>query len=622
MRTRFGKTALLVLFSLSTFTFMNAAVPEVTNSTLRAEIGRWRDSTVADLTLVQPLVDDIYESSILWDSGNQEALSRWAEIRGRLERALRDKPESPFAADVKLAVASLDVVTGRARSEARTLLESIASEHGNSPVMAGCLQPWTPLVKQCYRRRGNNLSAVPQDKVVERVLADPSLRSQFLCMEHLRAFPVLASEIALLRLAEIHMQEGNTDKAIQTLRRLLSSRSDIAGVVAEDKKNSSDPSRHFIYALRRPNLHAVLYLMQIYTRQGKVDDALAVGESVVQKISADGYYWEFINLPLADVYTDQGRKGDAAREYRRSLDGYLAGVDNTCRYLKSVTRSLSWDRVQQRRMWETDILNIKKHLAACGEQVDLDIKELLKVREKYFLRIDGGSSSQRSAETPSTQAEEQRTAPTVRETATLLGHLEELKKKEGALSTPAGRRTAVHEVFEVLVLQGIADTDEAKELLRKQRTLVAVGLAHLAGEEPDIETRRFMLGKMGEICGVAPADKSDRSVSQTERQKVDRLIKQMSGETGIEGAVPEPQSELSDMSVPALLYAAERVEQGAFPLQTRQTITKALANSENPALFKFFGDIVQRAEDEKLTRFAVRGLERILENTPGGDQAR
>ena len=198
--------------------------------------------------------------------------------------------------------------------------------------------------------------------------------------------------------------------------------------------------------------------------------------------------------------------------------------------------------------------------------------------------------------------------------------IEKVHSQKGEFARPEDRRMAVNRFADEYLSTRKGASPETANAIGREGVEIAVGLAHLASGEPDIETRRTMLGKMSEIRAVASASESDRTVAQSDRLKVDRLIKQMSGETGIEGAVPDPQSELSDMSVAALLYAAARVEQGNLPLQTRQTITKALANSENPALFKFFADMVQRAEDEKLTRFAVRGLERILDKSQGNEQ--
>lgn len=200
--------------------------------------------------------------------------------------------------------------------------------------------------------------------------------------------------------------------------------------------------------------------------------------------------------------------------------------------------------------------------------------------------------------------------------------IEKVHSKKGDFARPEDRQAAINRFADEYLSRRKGASPETARTIEREGAEIAVSLAHLASEEQDMETRRTMLGKMNEIGAVAPARESDRSVSQTDRQKVDRLIKQMTVETGIEGAVPDPQSELSDMSVAALLYAAERVEQGTLLLQTRQAITKALANSENPALFKFFADIVQRAEDEKLTRFAVRGLERILESTQSDERPR
>lgn len=343
----------------------------------------------------------------------------------------------------------------------------------------------------------------------------------------------------------------------------------------------------------RPEIIAGLYLALYYHGMGDMKRACEFGREFADAVSPDGYYWA-INRSIGDILlSNADARQDAERQYRLALGGYLEYVGREAERAKADERRLPLET------WKGTIVGLKKQIQKAGGKISVDSMEI-----EYL-------------SAPSTPKEEG--VPLKMDS--ILKRLKDVHDKQGNLSSPAGRQAAVEQIAEA-VRQKRAGAAAAKklELTPKETASIAVKLAHLAGEERDVETRRIMLGNMKEIAAITQAAKPARGVSQDDRRKVDRLVGQINGETGIEGAVPDPQADLADMDAPALLYAAGRVEQGALPLQTRRAVTKALANSENPALFQFFVGLAQRAEDEKLTWFAVRGIERIVAKTAAGGE--
>jgi hypothetical protein len=104
--------------------------------------------------------------------------------------------------------------------------------------------------------------------------------------------------------------------------------------------------------------------------------------------------------------------------------------------------------------------------------------------------------------------------------------IERVHSRRGEFARPEDRQAAINRFADEYLSRRKGASPETARIIEREGAEIAVSLAHLASEEPDVETRRIMLGKMNEIGAVAAAGKLDRSVPQTDRQKVDRLIKQ------------------------------------------------------------------------------------------------
>ena len=145
------------------------------------------------------------------------------------------------------------------------------------------------------------------------------------------------------------------------------------------------------------------------------------------------------------------------------------------------------------------------------------------------------------------------------------------------------------------------------------KTNAAKDLIHVAQDESEAEMRKFLLDKIGELFPSTTKDVPVKNIPE-KILAIDRLVKQVTDD-GINKDAKDDllQKEMEEMDDVSLLYLSKRVEQGEMPLKAKQAIVRALASKRSIVLSPFFVGIVQRADDEALTRFATRGLEHILD---------
>jgi hypothetical protein len=199
-------------------------------------------------------------------------------------------------------MAIMDVKFKKDKIDAIQQLELISSSNSNAPTIHGAFGVWKSLLKGVCRRSGTEYTVLPRVEVIRKI-KDTKLRDNFECIQHLDRFPVMASDVATLELADVYASEGLLDESVTLLERFLDEQSDMVTLVAADKEYSLHPNGYFISTIKRPSAHAVHKLIDLYSRQGKPGAAIVSGEAFGQKLSEDGWYHELINEPLARTLT-------------------------------------------------------------------------------------------------------------------------------------------------------------------------------------------------------------------------------------------------------------------------------------------------------------------------------
>ncbi len=525
-----------------------------------------------------------------------DILDEWAELKPRIED-LAGAKENGRAADATILLACakwlFDSDTRRAVSMANSVIEdypmatSVLSINPYDQICPVRLDMNWHIYIQTLMRGENADSAILSKR--ERVEAI----SRETYVAHMRQYPVLAADVAGLFMYLISESHRTTPAGEKILKDILYRHpyDQMRRAKEADKETAINEHCPDLMSLMRPEVAAGLHLMRHHEALGDAEQAIEVGQSLVNAVSSDGFYWQ-INKALGDLYLDDMEEGpspDAERQYRVALDGYLTEIRQ-----KASRKAESGDtRGLPLEAWESTIKEFKKSISEAGGVIVIDAEEL-----RAIIPPPEGEDTTSLTDSP------------------ILKQLKEIRSRKGLLAEPVKRQAATTELKDTFLNQvKRSSADEEKDLLQ-QRVVLAVGLAQLAGGESDAETREMILTAMREVVNAKHAKEFEKKseIDDEMRQKVDQLILQIAGNEKIEGAVPDPLANLSDLPGSALLYASQRFQELYLSLDAKRAIVKALANGENPILYDFFVGIILGAEDEKLTRFAVRGIERIIEN--------
>jgi hypothetical protein len=134
----------------------------------------------------------------------------------------------------------------------------------------------------------------------------------------------------------------------------------------------------------------------------------------------------------------------------------------------------------------------------------------------------------------------------------------------------------------------------------------------MAFKDKNTDVSKAMLDSLNKIIRPQDEYKAD-SIKDADRLKADKLLAQIIGEE-VEKPVQFPGTDLADMNASVLLYAATKMKESSLSMEAKQRVTQDLANSEHPALYTFFLNIVGSTEDAKLKKIAGKGLSRIIKN--------
>lgn len=552
------------------------------------DVVRWRDGVAAGIDLWQPLLVRVYDAlAYPWDHGGERVEKRWQGIRSELVLALEKNPDSPSYVDVKLCMAIMDGEFRKDKADAIQQLKLIRAANSKTPTIHGAFGVWKGLIDNSCLRSGSKYTVLPSNEIIRR-MKDARLRDNFACIKHLERFPIMASEIATLELADVYAREGLLDESATLLETFLDEQQDMMSVVAEDKKRSLLPNGSYISSIKRPAARAVNKLMVLNCRRGKMDAAIAIGETIGLKLSENGWYCELINEPLAGLYLKQGKKSQAQEQYIIALSGYLEDIKHKVTYLDSPKQKhvplSTW------LTWDSKIKNLKRAINTAGGNVDIDSKELESIIDQKEKTKSGCSL----------------------EHAEVIKTLREMHSGKGKYADPRERKSGVAALVNLLKEQGVKTAKDNRNDTNKIRKTLATALVQMSVVDEDADVRKAMLDTVNKLI-YQPVKYDAGSIQDADKQKVNHLLAQITGKD-VEEPVPYPETNLADMNASALLYAAKRVSEGALSLDANRWITKALVNSENPALYTFFENLAQDSEDSDLKKFAVRGLERIINN--------
>jgi hypothetical protein len=319
---------------------------------------------------------------------------------------------------------------------------------------------------------------------------------------------------------------------------------------------------------------------------GDVDSAKAFGDRFVSVVSSDGFYWP-LNQLMGELYLNAAAGGpspEAERHYRTALDGQLDEIRATA--AGSVHSEGARQSFVER--WRRSIISLKESINAAGGRIDVDAGELESI--PFSLHAERSEAWDRSE---------------------LVERLRAVGRRDGEYAEVARRRDAVVSLGAEFRegIQG-ASGPTADERLR-----LALALALMAGDEPDSDVRKAALDELARV--VAPPsdrhrdDEEGAELSGEARARVDRWIDRV-GRDAVGQPMSDAMADLTGLPLSALQYAAGHLDRADLSLDARCLLVRALANAEEPALYGWFIDVIRRGEDETLTRYAVRGVERIL----------
>lgn len=401
---------------------------------------------------------------------------------------------------------------------------------------------------------------------------------------HLRAWPNLVSEIVPLYIATIQLKSGHEDRAMVTLRDLIDKHYERLLELGKQDIVMK------ISIIERPVTEALMQLCGYYERAGRLDEAIRAAEMCVRAVSPDGFV-RYANERLADLYAKSlgTNNPKTIEQYHLAINGLLGSVKRSA---------------------------IRERVVGSGSNSGPDFswaeKELKKIKEKARFADQTGVVNAVEIKNIIDKVFENKMEAAV-DSASYRQVFYQIHEKKGAFSTPEARKSAVTKIVESINRKPTDEEPEELKLLIQTKTNAAKDLIHVAQDESEAEMRKFLLDKIGELLPSTTKNVPVKNIPE-KILAIDRLVKQVTDD-GINKDAKDDllQKEMEEMDDVSLLYLSKRVEQGEMPLKAKQAIVRALASKRSIVLSPFFVGIVQRADDEALTRFATRGLEHILD---------
>lgn len=508
-------------------------------------------------------------------------INEWRLIEPELKR-IGDQQGNPRAADARLLLACGKWLFEKDTDQAVQIAKSVAERYPSAPTIF-TINPydrmcplrldgrWFPYFRELQTGKKPTTARTDYEQERDRFVS------------HMVKYPARVADIARLFVYSVSEENNKSDNGLRLLEEVLQDAR--TKEIQQNREADRQAGIHADYPVSavfmRPEAVAALFFIDHCSATKNKEKLSSRGVEVVQLVSPDGWYWT-LNQRLGDALLElepEQNRSVAENQYRLALAGFLEHTKHQPARFKGRKPFPNLENFQK-----TD-LDLKKRIQKAGGKIALDTKDV----DEILARA----------------AEPEKTPQGM---DMIRKRMKDVHGRKGDLASAAGRKA---------VAEQIAQSAKKEKLTTDEVAEVAVVFSYMASEETDADMRRLMLAKMSETVPIAPATESSRDIAPEDREKADRYIKQLCGES-VEGGVPHPNSNLADMSVPALLYAAERIERGDLALKARQDITRALVSSENPALYKFFADMVQRAEDKKLTRIAINGLTRIIQNRQSG----
>lgn len=270
--------------------------------------------------------------NLLVNYGYAEHQRFWPERRAALRKIINEYPNSRWADDAALILACGKASFENNISGAIADLKIIADRYPDGMTIVthwdpddGCKFDEVWLMWQgglvFLDPEGTIRTAKPFDRDGEISQLEGEGLAYF---RHLEIYPVATAVMAHLFRSQMLERRGDRTGAILALKNIVENSTEYLGVVSRaDKIAASESDGYHIRSLvRRPEYRAYVSLIAHYERQEKMDEAVAVADTLCSLYGKDGWLWS-MNRNIGDFYQRQGFESKAKEQYQLSLTGLL-----------------------------------------------------------------------------------------------------------------------------------------------------------------------------------------------------------------------------------------------------------------------------------------------------------
>jgi len=248
----------------------------------------------------------------------------WPEVKAALNRIVAEHAETRWADDAALCLACGAASRQDNLAEAIQMLKKVIDGYRESQTVVSYWDPSRGCVfDEVWVSWGTWTTPMDDDGTIDM------LESEMLAyFHHLEEYPILTSDVARYIMASMLQAEGDTVAAIAELRALLDQSSDLAALVAADRRAASSPTGFMIGhtfpqetdPIWRPQYSALLSLTQLLPGQGEASEAARLALYWADTVSPDGWFWR-INEIAARKLAKAGRYNASANQYALAVEG-------------------------------------------------------------------------------------------------------------------------------------------------------------------------------------------------------------------------------------------------------------------------------------------------------------
>lgn len=421
-------------------------------------------------------------------------------------------------------------------------------------------------------------------------------RAALLYFQHLGKYPRYTKDIAFLNIVAIRLARRKIDVALKELEGFTGrNHARMVKFNESDRIAAEKLDGIYVRGILRPVIRAYQLMTYIYASQGKLTDAISVGNKLVKAVSCDGWYWQ-INEHLADLYkkNSKGKKcPEAAKQYGLALQGYRAYIKKEAEFIKACHGTLQNVPVKQ---WQKQILELKKSILEMGGKADLNKDELKDIKALF--------------------AKKQKPFPQGLSEASVTARLRPIYNDKKKYPGPKDRVRAVEALKAWFLSEANKANANDKGQVVEARKTISLGLAHLAMYEPDIAARKAMLSCAGSLITYRPSkgDPGREKLAEL-KQKVDSLVQSMLKAKGKDkdAEIDALKKELLALPEDSMEFVAEHLADPELPTDIKVPISDALWNRISPRAYEAFLKVIETNNTQsRIVRAAISGIKAAL----------